>query len=77
MVPPTARCIIYLDFQVYLFLCFPGWLRLGEALITPRQLRRAMLAMIDRAGKTAGTAYEAHPPYWAPFVVVGDGGSGR
>lgn len=32
-------------------------------------LRRAMLAMMD------GTkAHKAHPAYWAPFVVVGDGG---
>jgi formylglycine-generating enzyme required for sulfatase activity/tetratricopeptide (TPR) repeat protein/CHAT domain-containing protein len=31
-------------------------------------LRRAMLAMIDK-----GEPYEAHPAYWAPFVVVGEG----
>jgi CHAT domain-containing protein len=39
--------------------------------------RRAMLAMIDGAGKSTKTAYEAHPLYWAPFVVVGEGGNGR
>jgi CHAT domain-containing protein len=39
--------------------------------------RRAMLAMIDGAGKSTGTAFEAHPLYWAPFVVVGEGGSSR
>jgi CHAT domain-containing protein len=39
--------------------------------------RRAMLAMIDGAGKTVGTAYEAHPLYWASFVVIGEGGSGK
>ena len=32
-------------------------------------LRRAMLAMIDK-----GAAHEAHPAYWAPFIVVGEGG---
>jgi CHAT domain-containing protein/tetratricopeptide (TPR) repeat protein len=32
-------------------------------------LRRAMLAMTDK-----GTAHEAHPAYWAPFIVVGEGG---
>jgi CHAT domain-containing protein len=32
-------------------------------------LRRAMLALIDR-----GETCEAHPSYWAPFVVVGEGG---
>jgi tetratricopeptide (TPR) repeat protein/CHAT domain-containing protein len=31
-------------------------------------LRRAMLAMIDN-----GAPNEAHPSYWAPFVVVGEG----
>jgi hypothetical protein len=31
-------------------------------------LRRAMVAMIDN-----GEAREAHPAYWAPFVVVGEG----
>jgi CHAT domain-containing protein/tetratricopeptide (TPR) repeat protein len=31
-------------------------------------LRRAMLAMIDN-----GRPGEAHPAYWAPFVVVGEG----
>jgi CHAT domain-containing protein len=31
-------------------------------------LRRGMLAMID-----TGEAREAHPAYWAPFVVVGEG----
>jgi CHAT domain-containing protein/tetratricopeptide (TPR) repeat protein len=31
-------------------------------------LRRSMLAMIDH-----GKAYEAHPAFWAPFVLVGEG----
>jgi CHAT domain-containing protein len=33
-------------------------------------LRRAMLAMIDK-----GEPHQAHPAYWAPFVVVGEGGA--
>jgi hypothetical protein len=32
-------------------------------------LRRSMVAMIDQ-----GQPHEAHPAYWAPFVVVGEGG---
>ena len=32
-------------------------------------LRRAILALIDTGG-----IHEAHPAYWAPFVVVGEGG---
>jgi CHAT domain-containing protein len=35
-------------------------------------LRRAMLAMIDK-----GAPHEAHPAYWAPFVVVGEGAAVR
>jgi CHAT domain-containing protein len=34
-------------------------------------LRRSMLSMIDN-GKS-----EAHPAFWAPFVLVGEGGVGR
>jgi CHAT domain-containing protein len=33
-------------------------------------LRRSMLSLIEN-----GAAHEAHPAYWAPFVVVGEGGS--
>jgi hypothetical protein len=29
-----------------------------------------MLALIDK-----GKPHEAHPAYWAPFVVVGEGGA--
>ena len=35
-------------------------------------LRRSMLAILDK-----GEPHEAHPAYWAPFVVVGDGAAGR
>src|SRR5215831_9772001 len=35
-------------------------------------MRQSMLAMIDKGGP-----YEAHPAYWAPFVVVGEGGAAR
>ena len=31
-------------------------------------VRQSMLALIDK-----GEAYQAHPAYWAPFVVVGEG----
>jgi len=33
-------------------------------------LRRSMQAMID-----SGKDYEAHPAFWAPFVLVGEGGA--
>jgi CHAT domain-containing protein len=31
-------------------------------------LRRSMLSLI-----TEGKTYEAHPAFWAPFVLVGEG----
>jgi CHAT domain-containing protein/tetratricopeptide (TPR) repeat protein len=42
--------------------------KLGRA----EALRRAMLSLIDH-----GKPREAHPSYWAPFVLVGEGGAGR
>jgi CHAT domain-containing protein len=35
-------------------------------------MRRAMQAMIEN-----GAAHEAHPAFWAPFVVVGEGAAAR
>jgi len=35
-------------------------------------LRRSMLAVIDK-----GEPHEAHPTFWAPFVVVGEGAAAR
>jgi CHAT domain-containing protein/tetratricopeptide (TPR) repeat protein len=35
-------------------------------------LRRSMLSLIDD-----GKEYEAHPAFWAPFVLVGEGGAAR
>ena len=35
-------------------------------------MRQSMLALMGK-----GTPQEAHPAYWAPFVVVGEGGAGR
>lgn len=33
-------------------------------------LRRSMLALID-----GGKPYQRHPSYWAPFIIVGEGGT--
>ncbi|MEL6372651.1 MAG: tetratricopeptide repeat protein [Pseudomonadota bacterium] len=46
-----------------------GDARIGRA----QALRRAMLAMIDKGGDPLS----AHPQIWAPFEVVGEGGSMR
>jgi CHAT domain-containing protein len=44
----------------------------GKAVGRAEAMRRAMLSLIDR-----GSTGEAHPAYWAPFVVVGEGAAGR
>ena len=35
-------------------------------------MRQSMLALIKK-----GEPEQAHPAYWAPFVLVGEGGAGR
>lgn len=35
-------------------------------------MQESMLALIGK-----GSPQEVHPAYWAPFVVVGEGGAGR
>ncbi len=47
-----------------------------------KALQQTMVAMIDGPGavdpRTRATAYShAHPLFWAPFALVGDGGSAR
>ncbi len=39
-------------------------------------MRAAQLGMLDEAGK-AFVAEIAHPFYWAPFAVIGEGGARR
>ena len=44
-------------------------------------LRRTMVGLIDRGGyvdpKTGKTVFSyAHPLFWAPFTLIGDGGGG-
>ena len=40
-------------------------------------LRRSILRMIEQAGQNGEPPYFAHPMFWAPFVLVGEGGAGR
>ena len=44
----------------------------APALGRAQALRRAMLAILD---DPTATARERHPSYWAPFMIVGEGGS--
>ena len=46
----------------------PRQARRGKSM---RRARRSMLAMMETEEKD----YVAHPMFWAPFVVVGEGGT--
>ena len=43
-----------------------------KAVSRSEALRRSMVALMEN-----GELHEAHPAYWAPFVVVGEGGRTR
>jgi CHAT domain len=43
-----------------------------KAVSRSEALRRSMVALIEQ-----GEPQEAHPAYWAPFVLVGEGGTGE
>ncbi|MBV6410577.1 MAG: CHAT domain-containing protein [Anaerolineae bacterium] len=45
----------------------------GAGVSRAESLRRAMLALIDEG--VATTYAYAHPMFWAPYVIIGDGGS--
>jgi CHAT domain-containing protein len=46
-----------------------GEMRRDAGIGRSEALRRAMLSLIDN-----GAPQEAHPAYWAPFIIVGEGG---
>ena len=60
------------DATVKLITAAVGALAKEPAIGRGEALRQAMLALIDQ-----GEPQQAHPAYWAPFVVVGEGGAGR
>jgi CHAT domain-containing protein len=47
-----------------------NWMSADKSVGRAEALRRSMLSLMDQ-----GKPHEAHPAYWAPFVVVGEGGS--
>jgi CHAT domain-containing protein/tetratricopeptide (TPR) repeat protein len=58
------------DATVKLITSAVGEIAANRSMGRAEALRRAMLAMID-----TGMPRETHPAYWAPFVVVGEGGA--
>ena len=63
---------VYSDATVKLITAAIGELARDPKVGRAEALRRSMLAFIDQSEPR-----EAHPAYWAPFVVVGEGGAGR
>ena len=49
-----------------------GRLAANKSIGRAEAMRLSMLALINKGGPR-----EAHPAFWAPFVVVGEGGAGR
>jgi CHAT domain-containing protein len=59
---------VYSDATVNLITAAVGEITRDPTVGRSEALRRSMLALIDK-----GEPQEAHPAYWAPFVVVGEG----
>ena len=63
---------VYSDATVKLITGAVGVIARDQTVGRAGALRRSMVALID-----TGAPHEAHPAYWAPFVLVGEGGQGR
>ena len=63
---------VYSDATVKLITVAVGEMARDAQVGRAEALRRSMLALMDN-----GAPHEAHPAYWAPFVVVGEGASMR
>jgi CHAT domain-containing protein len=59
---------VYSDATVKLITGAIGKMTADKSVGRAEAIRQSMLALIDR-----GAPYEAHPAFWAPFVVVGEG----
>ena len=64
----VSHWAVYSDATVKLVTATAKAATLDRSVGRAEALRRAMLALMD-----SGTPHEAHPSFWAPFVVVGEG----
>ena len=64
----VSHWAVYSDATVKLITVTAKAATLDRSVGRAEALRRAMLALID-----SGAPHEAHPSFWAPFVVVGEG----
>jgi CHAT domain-containing protein/tetratricopeptide (TPR) repeat protein len=68
----VSHWAVYSDATVKLVTTAAGEMALNPRVGRAEAMRRAMAALIEK-----GTPIEAHPSYWAPFVVVGEGAAAR
>jgi CHAT domain-containing protein len=68
----VSHWAVYSDSTVKLITKALGMMSADKVVGRSEALRRSMLALIEK-----GEPHEAHPSYWAPFVVVGEGAAPR
>jgi CHAT domain-containing protein/Tfp pilus assembly protein PilF len=68
----VSHWAVYSDAAVKLITGAVGEMARDAKVGRAEAMRRSMLALIDR-----GSPEEAHPAYWAPFVVAGEGAAGK
>jgi CHAT domain-containing protein len=67
----VSHWAVYSDTTVKLITGAVGRMAVDKGVGRAEAMRQSMLVLIDK-----GAAVEAHPSFWAPFVVVGEGGVG-
>src|SRR5262249_33678792 len=68
----VSHWAVYSDATVKLVTAAATEMALDPAVGRAEAMRRAMQSLIER-----GAPFEAHPAFWAPFVVVGEGAAAR
>src|SRR5262249_49381833 len=68
----VSHWAVYSDATVKLITKTLSTLASDKTIGRSEALRRSMVALIEH-----GALHESHPAYWAPFVVVGEGGPGE
>jgi CHAT domain-containing protein len=68
----VSHWAVYSDATVKLITGAVGRMAADKSVGRAEAMRQSMLALIDK-----GKVNEAHPSYWAPFVVVGEGAAAK
>jgi tetratricopeptide (TPR) repeat protein/CHAT domain-containing protein len=68
----VSHWAVYSDATVKLITGAVGKMAADKSVGRAEAMRQSMLSLIDK-----GTVAEAHPAFWAPFVVVGEGAAAR